>query len=261
MEGRLSPALQGPCGLTRDGAGPSDKAQVEGRAEQADTPRCHGQTHQWTWAGLDEGGVPPPWQGPSGRGLLPGPCLGPSEDKAPNSGHLKGRARKCVLQGSLHLAEPAPQGPRELKGPPRWRGWGGTPARMWQGRVGSGQLGGPQACGQLAPCCCPGLRFPICARTPRAPGRLGRPALLSEHPPGAASVGGAPKRERSGGQRWETGGVGQRHSSLPTRPPHPRQAGYVSAAWHPHGLQGAGRRRWHSAPSLLAPVCIEQMNV
>ena len=108
MEGRLSPALQGPCGLTRDGAGPSDKAQVEGRAEQADTPRCHGQTHQWTWAGLDEGGVPPPWQGPSGRGLLPGPCLGPSEDKAPNSGHLKGRARKCVLQGSLHLAEPAP---------------------------------------------------------------------------------------------------------------------------------------------------------
>ena len=155
----------------------------------------------------------------------------------------------------------AHQGPRELKGPPRRRGWGRTPARMWRGRVRSGQLGGPQACGQLAPCCCPGLHFPICARTPRAPGRLGRPALLSEHPHRAASVGGAPRRERSGGPRWETGGVSRRHSSLPTCPPHPQQAGYVSAAWHPHGLQGTGRRRGHSVPSLLAPVCIEQMNV
>lgn len=66
----------------------------------------HTSGHRLAW---DECGAPPPWQGPSGQGLPPGPCLGPSENKAPNSGPFKGRAKKCVLQGSLHLAEPAPR--------------------------------------------------------------------------------------------------------------------------------------------------------
>ncbi|CAN0517364.1 unnamed protein product [Rangifer tarandus platyrhynchus] len=38
-------------------------------------------------------------------------------DKAPDPGHLKGRAKKCDLQGSLHLAEPAPPGSQGAQRP------------------------------------------------------------------------------------------------------------------------------------------------
>lgn len=103
-----------------------------------DTPSVtgrHTSGHRLAW---DEGGAPPPWQGPSGLGLPPGPCLGPSEDKAPDSGHLKGRARKCVLQGSLHLAEPAPSRvPGSLESHPGGEGRAGRQPEC--GGDGSGQ--------------------------------------------------------------------------------------------------------------------------
>ena len=86
--------------------------------------------------------MPAPWQGPSGQGLLPGPCLGPSEDKAPNSGYLKGRARKCVLQGSLHLAEPPPRVPGSSKAHPGGEGGEGQHPESGGDGLGQDSLGG-----------------------------------------------------------------------------------------------------------------------
>lgn len=100
------------------------------------------------------------------------------------------------------------------------------PARMWRGRVGSGQLryvaswGPAVALASVSPSVqgLPGLQGDSaalpCCRTPTS-GRLG---------------GWGPLGETAVEDKWEMGGVSQRHSSLPTRPPRPRQARYVSAA-------------------------------
>lgn len=109
----LPPATRGLHGLTRGIASPSDKAQVDRQVQQADI-------HRWAqvgtgWSGMRVGCLPM-WQVPVGQGLLPGPCLGPSADKTPTLGTSSADPGSVSFRGPLHLAKPAPQCPRELRG-------------------------------------------------------------------------------------------------------------------------------------------------
>lgn len=117
----LPPATRGLHGLTRGIAGPSDKAQVDRQAQQADI-------HRWAQVGTG-------WSGMRVGASLCGRCQwvrGCSRPmpaslcrQNPDPGRVQGRSRKCVLQGS---PAPGQASPPVSQGAQR-------PAGVWPGGV------------------------------------------------------------------------------------------------------------------------------